>query len=201
MQIYPILKEFHWSAKPYARHQPFHGIDRAPMPVIGYGFSEEGMYRFLTVTDRPDQSLEDLHAEAVANLASVPAQWQQITPTLLTGSGQDMSAEMILSPAFMAEARRLLQSDAVQVAIPRRTVIYACSATPGSREYEEFANLVLHTWLDDSYGNAPITNLVLRYEGDRLVGAAELEPIPASPNAQSHQPGQQRRGLFSRRRR
>lgn len=177
MDVYPILKPHDWSAKRFAVQQPFMGIDREPMPVISYGYSLEGHYQFVT-QDPGGPTLETIHQQAIANLEAAPGQWERITDTMLTGSGEDFSAEKILSPTFINQAQQILGTSPITVASPRRRVIYATSAPEGSREFEEFSTLVWRTWLDDSYGNAPICSMLFTFEGFTIVRASVLDPIP-----------------------
>ncbi|MEP9395528.1 hypothetical protein ABLE92_17050 [Gordonia sp. VNQ95] len=174
--LYPILKNYDWNAKPFARYRNFLGVDRDPMPLIAYGYSEEATYRFLTSTDLTDRTVDDVHAEAMENLAAVEIGWESFDSTSLTASGHDFSAEKILDPQFITEAQQILGCSTIEVCVPRRRVIYATSATPGTREHQEFSGVVWHTWLDDSFGNAPITNMFFRFDGSQVVGATVLEP-------------------------
>ncbi|OBC02682.1 hypothetical protein A5785_02400 [Gordonia sp. 852002-50395_SCH5434458] len=174
MQIFPILKEYHWVGKHFALFQNLLDIDREPMPLIAYGYNQADQYQFLT-TGATDQTIEQIHAQALANLAAAPAQWEG-SGSILTGSGYDFSAEKILDPGFIAEAQRLLGSTTIEIAIPRRTIIYATAAVPGTPAHDEFSTVVWRTWLDDSFGNAPITPMVFRFDGAQIVGATVLEP-------------------------
>ncbi|GED96610.1 hypothetical protein [Gordonia crocea] len=59
-------------------------------------------YEFLTL-DPSGPPIEQIHREALDNLAAAPAQWELFSPTMATGSGFDFSAEKLLSADFIAQ--------------------------------------------------------------------------------------------------
>lgn len=172
--VYPILKAHDWDHQGIALHEPFQGSEKPPMPQIGYGYNAADHYVFLTTQDgRP---LDEVRPEALANLKAYDqARWEAIVPGVLTASGTDLSSEKILDPAFLKEAQGILKAKQILVGVPRRTVIYAVDAALSESDMTRFYEVFRYTWNDDSYGNAPITNLLFKYEDGVMVGALVVE--------------------------
>jgi len=173
--IYPILKASDWPAKDLSAYEPFAGNDKPPMPLIAYGYESDAHYIFVGKADLTKRPLADIKQEALANIEKYPADWQTINAHVITASGKDFSAEKILSKAFLIEAQRRLNAKKILVGVPRRTVIYAADEGAPKDALEMFYRVFRHTFEDDSYGNAPITNLLFEYRDGELVGARMVE--------------------------
>ena len=59
--------------------------------------------------------------------------------------------------------------------VPRRTVIYAANADAPEEAMQEFYMVFKATLMDDSFGNAPITNRLFRFADGELIGAELVE--------------------------
>lgn len=79
---------------------------------------------------------------------------------LITTSGEDFSAEKILSPAFLAEACLALNTDKLVISIPSRRTIMIISYQEDFNLLEEFFWLHFRAWGNEEYGNEPITEMI-----------------------------------------
>lgn len=174
-QIYPILKAWDWPAKEFSAYEPFEGRDKPPVPLVAYGYDTGDHYTFVGKADLANRSLAEIKREALANIEKYPVAWEPITSHVLTASGKDFSGEKILSKQFLIEAQRRLNAKRILVGVPRRTVIYAVDGGAPQDVLDEFYRVFRHTYEDDSFGNAPITNLLFEYRDGDLVGAKAVE--------------------------
>lgn len=169
--VYPILKAYDWIAKDHAVYQHFLGKDKPPIPLVGYGYDTADNFVFVTKGDEKAKDLDALHAEAMQNIEAYQVQWEAFTDTIITASGKDFSAEKILCKSHLIAAQQKLGAKRILVGIPRRTIFYAANADAPAAKMEAFYAIFKHTCQDDSFGNAPITNLLFRYENGELIGA------------------------------
>lgn len=174
-EIYPILKAWDWPAKAFSVHEAFAGTDKPPVPLVAYGYETEDHYIFVGKADLAARPLAEIKLEAFANLEKYPVTWKRINNYVLTASGEEFSAEKILSKEFLVEAQRTLNAKQILVGVPRRTVIYAVDAAAPQVDMEMFYRVFRHTYADDSFGNAVITNLLFEYRDGVLVGAREVD--------------------------
>jgi uncharacterized protein YtpQ (UPF0354 family) len=173
--IYPILKAYDWPAKALSAFEPFAGSDKPPVPLVAYGYDTGDHYVFVTKADLEKRPLADIKKEAFANLEKYPAEWEAINEDVLTASGTDFSAEMILSKKFLIAAQNKLGAKQILVGVPRRRVIYAADEGAPKSAMDQFYLVFRKTYEDDSYGNAPITNLLFRFRDGELVGAQSVD--------------------------
>jgi hypothetical protein len=174
-EVYPILKDYNWVAKPFAAHINFKGIDKPPVPLVAFGYNTTDNFIFVTKDKLAEKPLDQLEAEAMENIRNYEAKWEMVQDFMLTASGEDFSAEKILCEDFIREAGRLLNTEKILVAIPRRTCISAISANASQEDLQKFFYLAKVTLQDDSYGNAFITNLVFEFTNAELTGAMVVE--------------------------
>ncbi|WP_253256031.1 hypothetical protein [Formosa algae] len=92
----------------------------------------------------------------------------------LASSGNDFSSERLLSQAHMLRAHTMLEADELLVSVPRRTCMMVISKTADEDTINKFIYLHNHTWKDDSYGNAPITNALFVVKEGSIVGHIPL---------------------------
>jgi len=173
--IYPILKDFNWIAKPQAVNQSFLGIDQAPVPLIAYGFETKRNYQFLSNDVLNDTNLASLHDNAIANLCKKESKFDELFTFGLTASGNSFSSEMILCDNFLLTAEQKLGTDEILVSMPRRTVIYVAKKSMTEKESKQFFYLVSYTYKDNTINNAPITNLVFEYKGTKNTSIFKVE--------------------------
>src|SRR4051794_2128337 len=111
--VYPILKPHDWQHKGLVAHRLI--TDKVPgVPLVAFGFNEDGQYRFVNADKCPD--VEAMYADALANLAKLDYPWELGEPGGLrcaTSSGNDFSAEKVLDPVAMRKAHDLLEADRI----------------------------------------------------------------------------------------
>lgn len=173
--FYPILKAYDWPAKDLSAFEPFAGSDKPPVPLVAYGYDTGDHYVFVTKADLEKRPLADIKREAFENLEKLPAEWEAINEDVLTASGKDFSAEMILSKKFLIAAQKKLGAKQILVGVPRRRVIYAADDGAPKPALDQFYLVFRKTYDDDSYGNAPITNLLFRFKDGELIGAQSVD--------------------------
>ena len=161
-------------SKDVSVHEPFAGSDKPSVPLVAYGFDAGDHYAFVGKADLANRSLGDIKREAFANIEKYAAVWEPITRHVLTASGKDFSAEKILSKQFLIEAQHRLNAKQILVGVPRRTVIYAADGGAPQVALDQFYRVFRKTYDDDSFGNAPITNLLFEYRDGELVVAKAI---------------------------
>ncbi|MFI9506646.1 hypothetical protein [Nocardia sp. NPDC052566] len=168
---FPLLKPADWEHRelvPHWRTGP--AGSKAPIVAmaedIGDGYAITGF-------DPEKDDTEQLWAAMAANLDGLRYEWsvsELATIRLMTCSGNDFAAEMVLDIASMRLAHEHLASDRLLVSVPRRTCIYVVPYHLDPAQALVFSHVVRTTYNDDSYGNAPITPGVYIVEGGRISG-------------------------------
>ena len=77
---------------------------------------------------------------------------------VLKASGNDFSAEKILSESYMMKAHKFLRSTEVYVSIPRRKCMMITPKSVDKETLKAFVALHDAAWADDSSGNDQIIN-------------------------------------------
>lgn len=78
------------------------------------------------------------------------------------------ASEKLLDPDFLEEAQRLLKTEVVAVAVPRRGVIYASDAKAGPQEVQDFVKLMKEMFWDASESER-LTESPVLVSGRRLM--------------------------------
>jgi hypothetical protein len=172
--IFPILKAYDWVGKEHAVHQNFLDIDRTPMPVIAYGHDMQHSYMFITKKEKIND-LDEFYSDALSNLTSLDAKWVKAEENVVSASGDDFSSEQILNKDFLLQAGKLLETDKLHVAIPKRTLIFAVNANASEEELNHFYSNIRRIYEDDTINHAPITNLVFEFTDGEYTGAQLIE--------------------------
>lgn len=161
-KVYPILKPGSWvGIKAGCLFQTLLGSNEKPELVIAYGYNGDNNFVFLTHDDLKDRDSQEIVQEAYANLDNEKVVVSHLEEDIIiTASGNDFSSEKILSKTFMDELHRTLNSDELIVSIPRRTVFYALAGSADGSFVNTFVNVHKYTYEDDSFGNAPISELL-----------------------------------------
>jgi hypothetical protein len=173
--VYPILKPHDWPHKKLVAHRLI--TQKVPgVPLVAFGYNEDGQYRFVPKDERPD--VEAMYADALANLAELDYPWELGDVQGLrfaASSGNDFSAEKVLDPAAMRRAHDLLEADRIFVSAPRRTCLMATRAGLPDEQMDLFIRLVIHTYNDASYGHAPISPALFILEDGVIKSVAFAE--------------------------
>ena len=178
-KIYPILKPGDWvGIKAGAVKQTLIGTPEEPQLVVGFGYDTPSNFVFLMPRDLEGKDPNKILAEAYQNLEEVQPKFEiseELDGKILTASGNDFSAEKILSKSHMMKAHELLDSDELFVSIPRRRCMMITSKSVKKETLNVFAALHGKVWEDDSYGNAPIINALFVVINGEINGLIPLD--------------------------
>ncbi|MEY3445141.1 MAG: hypothetical protein RLZZ519_3422 [Bacteroidota bacterium] len=166
--VFPLLKQSKWGGEKLGiLSVPFGPSDGDSGLIVNFCFDREGEYRFLTNTEMDGLSLEEIHQIALQNLEKIPFELDPVqlpNGIVLTASGSSFSSEKVLSPAFLQAVNQRLETSMIMVSIPRRTCLYAVSATAPKDVIAAFLEFHKHTLADDSYGNAVISDRIYVFD-------------------------------------
>jgi hypothetical protein len=91
------------------------------------------------------------------------------------------AAERILEPESVLEAQRRLGASALLAAVPRRGLLALMDAAASPDAIAWFVLMVAREHFEGQ--SAPISPLVFRMSGGRIVGALPSAPRPAAPSS------------------
>ena len=134
-----------------------------PVVVVAFGYDTADNIIFQSDEALSDEQIEKKMDEAYANLDALPAAFSVIESAsgkILNASGEAYSSEYMLSKKLMMDAHRLLGTDELLVSVPRRTCMMTIPKSANRELVAKFLSMHLEAYDDDSYGNAPITDLI-----------------------------------------
>ncbi|MFI6869268.1 hypothetical protein [Nocardia sp. NPDC050406] len=173
--IFPLLKPADWEHRDLVVHDRF-GFGEDAL-VVAYARDGDGNFEIITQGSPEAGDPEGLRRLAFGNLARQRYPFEVAEAGGLpfaTASGHDFAAEKVLDPATVLEAQRLLGTDSIQIAVPRRTCLMAFPQDLTADQVQTMIKLVMYTYLDDSYGNAPITPSLFLFDQGELVGFGRI---------------------------
>ncbi|MBU2996771.1 hypothetical protein KO500_10010 [Cellulophaga baltica] len=177
-KIYPILKPGNWGGlRAGAVSSTLIGDNENPQVVVGYGYDTPENFVFLTNQDLKTMDGNQIIADSFKNLEEFVTDFEYseaFENKLLTSSGRDFSSERILSVNHMLKAHKMLESEELLVTIPRRTCMMVISRDAENKLLNAFVNFHQQAWEDDSYGNAPIANMLYVVKEGNIVGTIPL---------------------------
>ncbi|MBL3658269.1 hypothetical protein [Fulvivirga sediminis] len=177
-KIYPILKPGDWvGIQAGAIKQTLVGDEQNPEVVIGFGYDTPENFVFLTHKDLEQRDPNQILKEAYQNLDDYHTEFeysQALDNKVLTSSGLDFSSERILSKEHMLKAHQMLNADEILVTIPRRRCMMVVARNSEQELLNTFVGLHQNAWEDDSYGNAPIANMLFVLQEGEIVGTIPL---------------------------
>ncbi|EPR74489.1 hypothetical protein ADIWIN_0590 [Winogradskyella psychrotolerans RS-3] len=177
-KIYPILKPGDWvGLKAGALSSTLIPSEDGAEVVIGYGMDTPDNFVFLTKQHLETMDAKQITQEAFTNLENYNTDFEfveALNNKALASSGHDFSSERILSRTHMLKAHAMLEAEELLVSIPRRTCMMVISKKSDKDTVNKFTYLHNHTWNDDSFGNAPITNGLFIVKGGDIVGHIPL---------------------------
>ena len=88
---------------------------------------------------------------------------------------EDFSSEKILCQSHMMKAHQLLNAEELLVSIPRRRCMMVTSTKADKDVLNKFLQLHNHAWRDESYGNAPIINALIKIRNGKISGLFSLD--------------------------
>ncbi|MGJ8759418.1 DUF1444 family protein [Polaribacter sp. AHE13PA] len=180
-KIYPILKPGDWvGLKAGALNSNLIRSEAGPKVVIAYGINTPDNFVFLTQKHLETMDQKQITNEAFRNLGNYETEFtysEVLQNKVLTSSGNDFSSERILSEAHMLKAHTMLKADELFVSVPRRSCMMVISRNVEEELLEAFLGLHKDAWEDDSYGNAPIANILFTMKAGRITGHIALDNI------------------------
>ena len=164
-KIYPILKPGNWvGLKAGALNSNLIQTEAGPKVVIAYGMDTPDNFVFLTQQHLETMDQKEITNEAFRNLRNYETEFtysEALQNKVLTSNGNDFSSERILNEAHMLKAHAMLEANELFVSVPRRSCMMVISRDSDEALLGTFLNLHKDAWEDDSYGNAPIANILL----------------------------------------
>ena len=180
-KIYPILKPGDWvGLKARALNSNLIRSEAGLKVVIAYGINTPDNFVFLTQKHLETMDQKQITNEAFRNLGNYETEFtysEVLQNKVLTSSGNDFSSERILSEAHMLKAHTMLEADELFVSVPRRSCMMVISRNAEEELLEAFLGLHKDAWEDDSYGNAPIANILFTMKAGRITGHIALDNI------------------------
>ena len=177
--IYPILKPGDWVGLEHgALHNIILGDEASPELVIAYGYDTPEEFVFLTSQDLGEAEPQEIFDQASHNLECLEMNFfspEELGNNILFNNESSFSSEAILSQQQMNKAHTLLGSSELLVSIPRRGCMMVTSRDSDISVLESFTYFHNDAWNDDSFGNAPITNLFFVVQDGQIVGALSGE--------------------------
>jgi len=180
-KIYPILKPGDWvGLKAGALSSNLINTEAGPKVVIAYGIDTLDNFVFLTKQHLETMDSKYITNEAFRNLGNYETEFtysEVLQNKVLTSSGNDFSSERILNEAHMLKAHAMLEADELFVSVPRRSCMMVISRNAKEKLLGAFLSLHKDAWEDDSYGNAPIANILFTMKAGRITGHIALDSI------------------------
>lgn len=177
-KVYPILKPGNWvGIKAGAIKQTLIGTQEEPQLVAGFGYDTPSNFVFLMPKDLEGKDPNKILNDAYSNLEEVHSKFEipeKLGRKVLMASGNDFSAEKILSKSHMMKAHDLLKTDELFVSIPRRRCMMITSKSVDRETLNIFTALHKNAWEDDSYGNAQIMNALFVVINGQIDGLIPL---------------------------
>jgi len=178
--IFPILKPGNWIGIEHgAIHTILCGPEDSPDVVIGYGYDTPDQLVFLMSNDIKDTDMNEMIENSYKKIDKMDVTYTPIARLdnkVLVASGEQFSSEAILSKKHMLKAHELLGSNDLFVSTPRRTCIMVTSRDTDNDILDTFSYLHDEAWGEDSYGNAPITNLLFVVQDGEIAGTINMGP-------------------------
>ncbi|REE08145.1 uncharacterized protein DUF1444 [Winogradskyella pacifica] len=180
-KIYPILKPGNWvGLRAGALNSNLIQTEAGPKIVIAYGMDTPDNFVFLTQQHLETMDQKEITNEAFRNLRNYETEFtysEALQNKVLTSSGNDFSSERILNEAHMLKAHAMLEAEELFVSVPRRSCMMVISRDSDEALLGTFLNLHKDAWEDDSYGNAPIANILFTMKAGRITGHIALDNL------------------------
>ncbi|WBL21171.1 hypothetical protein [Zunongwangia sp. HRR-M8] len=180
-KIYPIIKPADWvgiRAGALKTNMIGSPAENNLKLVVAYGKDTPDNLVFLTQNDLPKYEGRNIIEEALQNIDEYPTEFEYFEAfenRALSASGPDFASERILSQSHMLKAHEMLEAEELIVSIPRRSCMMVIARDASEDLLNKFAYLHDYTWNDDSYGNAPISNLLFIVKEGSIVAHINLE--------------------------
>ncbi|MEL6656170.1 MAG: hypothetical protein AAFP77_08980 [Bacteroidota bacterium] len=178
-KVYPVLKNGAWPGlQAGALRQVLVGSEEDPQVVIGFGYDTPENVLFLTQLDLKDLDPNQILVDAYKNLGEYETSFEyasRFDKKLLVSSGMEFSSERILVKEHMMKAHEMLDAEEILVTIPRRRCMLVMDRQAEPELINAFVAMHRNAWQDDSYGNAPIANMLFVLKAGQMIGTIPME--------------------------
>lgn len=132
-KVMPSLRSREDAERETMAFRPIHTnlADLGDVPVVAYGVDHPQSFA-ITIAG-PDVDLDDLHAQAMTNLAAEEVEIEHVEVdglTMLAISGSFYAAEKLLDRAFMRQLHTRLGAEVLAASVPRRGLLFVVAADP-----------------------------------------------------------------------
>ncbi|MGE7776832.1 hypothetical protein ACQKLP_19090 [Chitinophaga sp. NPDC101104] len=175
--VFPMIKDARWQGVPHAVHHPFVKIGDQLELVIVFAQDAGDKFQYLTPKDLEDPSIKSNFEKWQQNIDDYPHEFdlpESMAGRIIFDSGEDHSAEKILSPAFLAEACKALNTDQLIISTPRRRCLMITSYHETFLMLENFFWFHFLAWREEEYGNEVITEMVFTADAEKVRYAVPL---------------------------
>jgi len=175
--VYPMIKNAEWKGMHLAKALPFLMVgDQLDLAVV---FAQDAgdRFQYITEADLQQPDIAENFNQWKDNINEYPYDielGESFGNRIIFASGEDHSAEKILSAAFLAEACRALNTDKLVISIPRRRCLMLTSYHEDFNMLETFFYLHFIAWREEQYGNEPITEMIFLANKDKVEYAVPL---------------------------
>jgi hypothetical protein len=175
--VYPMIKSAEWRGIAHAASLPFVAVEGQPHLAIVFAQDAGDRFEYITPGDLQKPGVQENYDKWQSNINNYPHEItlaEVLDNKVATSSGEDHSAEKILSSAFLAEACQALKTDKLIISAPRRRCLMITSYYGDFNLLEDFFRLHFKAWNEDEYGNEPITEMVFLADKDKVTHAVPL---------------------------
>jgi len=175
--VYPMIKSADWRGIAHATSQPFVTVEGQLNLAIVFAQDAGDRFEYITPPDLQKPGVQENFDRWQGNIDNYPYEIvlsKAFDNQVATSSGEDHSAEKILSSAFLAEACEALKTDKLLISIPRRRCLMITGYYGDFNLLEDFFRLHFNAWKEDGYGNEVITEMVFLADKDKVTHAVPL---------------------------
>jgi len=175
--VYPMIKRADWKGIDLVRSQPFLNIGEKPELAIIFAQDAGNCFVYITESDLLLPDVAENFKNCQKNIEAYPHEIvlaASLDNRVFTASGEDHSAEKVLSPAFLAEACLALNTDRLIISIPRRRCMMVTSYYEDFQLLESFFRLHFVAWEEEDYGNEQISDMVFLANSNNIEYAVPL---------------------------
>ncbi len=175
--VYPMIKRADWKGIGLVRSQSFLNIGEKPELAIVFAQDAGNSFLYITESDLKLPGITENFKNWQKNIDAYPYEIVLAASQdnrVFTASGEDHSAEKVLSPAFLSEACRVLNTDRLIISMPRRRCLMVTSYYEDFQTLENFFRLHFAAWEEEDYGNEQISDMVFTANRDSIEYAVPL---------------------------
>jgi len=175
--IYPMIKRADWKGIGLVKSQSFLNLgEKAELAIV---FAQDAGNSFVYITDSDLQlpGVTENFQQWQNNIDAYPYEIvlaASLGDRVLTASGEDHSAEKVLSSAFLGEACQALNTDRLVISMPRRRCLMVTSYYEDFQTLEDFFRLHFVAWEEEDYGNEQISDMVFIADREHVEYAVPL---------------------------